>query len=496
LLGGVAAVAWGQSRGRVLDAESFRRYVEEFNAADPEDVNGHVPNARAWEWMKRNVPLFACPDAEIERTYYFRWWTFRKHIKETPEGYLITEFLKKVNHAGDYNSLSCAFGHHVAEARWLRDPQYLDGDVAFWLRGGPRKNFHQFSGWAAAALWDRYCVDGRRDYVVSYLDSLILDYEAWEHERLTDSGLYWQRDVSDGMEESVSGGRRVRNIRPTINSHQYGNARAIAAIARLAGRGAVGRTYESKAARLREMVGQRLWNREDRFFETLTESGQPAGVREQIGYTPWMFHLPPDREEYAEAWKQLVDPRGFYAPYGPTTAEQRHPGFKIAYEGDDCQWNGPSWPFSTTVTLRALANLLHDYRQRSVSRHDWFRIFEIYTRSQRLKLADGREIPWIDENLNPFTGEWLARARKIAKGTFYGRGDYYNHSGYCDLVIGGLAGLRPRADGVVDVRPLVPEGKWDWFCLDQVPYHGRTLTVLWDRTGSKFGRGKGLRVFG
>ena len=495
-IAGARATAFGA--GAVLDAESFRHYVDGFNAADPEEVVQHVPNARAWEWMKRNVPLFACPDRDVERTYYFRWWTFRKHIKETADGFLITEFLKKVNHAAEHNALSCAFGHHVAEARWLRDPQYLDGAIRFWLRtgenGGLRRNFHQFSGWAAAALYDRFCADGNRQFVTSYLDALLLDYTSWERERLTDSGLFWQRDVSDGMEESISGGRRVRNLRPTINSYQYGNAKAIAAIASLAGREAVAREYRAKAARLRNLVLRRLWNAEDEFFETLTEDGRPARVREQIGFTPWMFDLPPDRAPYASAWKQLMDPRGFHAPFGPTTAEQRHPQFRIAQDGDDCQWNGPSWPFSTTITLRALARLLHGYRHQAMTREDYFRTFAIYTRSHRRTREDGSEIAWIDENLNPFTGEWHARTRKIAKGTFYGRGDYYNHSGYCDLVITGVAGLRPRADGAVEVKPLVPESQWDWFCLDGVPYHGRSLTVLWDKTGARFGRGKGLQV--
>ena len=57
------------------------------------------------------------------------------------------------------------------------------------------------------------------------------DYAAWEKERLTPGGLFWQRDVSDGMESSISGGRKVKNLRPTINSYMYANARAIAAIA-------------------------------------------------------------------------------------------------------------------------------------------------------------------------------------------------------------------------------------------------------------------------
>ena len=483
----------------VLKPEEFRRYVEDFNGMTQEEVQNYIPDEQAWEWMKRNVPFFTCADGNVEQIYYFRWWVYRKHIKKTPLGFIITEFLKPVNHAGEYNALSCALGHHVAEGRWLHDRQFLDQDLFFWLRsgenGGLRKNLHQFSGWTAAALYDRWLADGHRDFLISYLDPLIQDYSAWERERLTESGLFWQRDVSDGMESSISGGRRVRNIRPSINSYMYGNAKAIAAIAAMAGEEAVARSYRERAARLRELVERRLWNRDAAFFETLLESGQFAGVRENIGFTPWYFDLPDERAGYEVAWKQLMDPDGFHAPFGPTTAEQRSPNFRIAYEGDDCQWNGPSWPFATTITLRALANVLNGYHQNAVSREDYFQTFLIYTRSHRLKLENGKVIPWIDENLNPFSGEWLARAMKIRKKRFYGRGDHYNHSGYADLVITGLVGLQPRPDPVVEINPLVPPGRWDWFCLDHVPYHGRLLTVVWDKTGGKFGKGKGLRVF-
>jgi hypothetical protein len=44
------------------------------------------------------------------------------------------------------------------------------------------------------------------------------------------------------------------------------------------------------------------------------------------------------------------------------------------------------------------------------------------------------------------------------------------------------------------VNPLAPP-VWDWFALDRVPYHGRELSILWDRTGERFQRGKGLRIF-
>jgi len=490
--------ALGAPKPLVLDPDSFAPHIEKFNRMVPEEVVNVVPDAQAFAWMKGNIPLFTCPDRDIEEIYYFRWWTYRKNIKQTPLGFIVTEFLKPVKHAAEFNALSCALGHHIAEGRWLHDPQYIDQDIHFWLctgeNGGIRSNLHQFSGWTAAALYDKWLTDGNRNLLTTYFDALILDYQAWEKEKLTPSGLFWQRDVSDGMESSISGGRKVKNIRPSINSYMYGNAKAIAAIAAMSGKQDVAREYSAKAARLKELTQAQLWNKDAAFFETLDEAGKFVPVRENIGYTPWYFDLPDDRPTYAAAWKQLMDPQGFYAPYGPTTAERRHSEFQIPYEGDDCQWNGPSWPFATTVTLRALAQVLNHYHQTAITREDYFQTLQIYTKSQHLKLDDGRVIPWVDEDQNPITGEWLARAMKIRKKTFYGRGDHYNHSGYADLIITGLAGLRPRADNTVEVNPLAP-ARWDWFCLDNIPYHGKILTIVWDKAGTKFAKGKGLRLF-
>lgn len=93
-----------------------------------------------------------------------------------------------------------------------------------------------------------------------------------------------------------------------------------------------------------------------------------ADVREQHGFTPWYFNLPDKNKGYEAAWSQLMDPQGFHAPYGPTTAEQRHPRFQISYKGHECQWNGPSWPLSTSITLTGLANVLNNYPQNVIGR--------------------------------------------------------------------------------------------------------------------------------
>jgi hypothetical protein len=53
----------------------------------------------------------------------------------------------------------------------------------------------------------------------------------------------------------------------------------------------------------------------------------------------------------------------------------------------------------------------------------------------------------------------------------------------------------PSDGDVVKVEPLLSESNWGWFCLDNVLYHGRIITILCDKTGSKYRKDKGLRVY-
>src|ERR1041385_8854661 len=104
----------------VLKPEVFAHHIERFNAMEDENVTNTIPNAGAWDWLQGNVPLFECSDREVTEMYDFRWWSFRKHLVQTTNGFVFTEFLTPVRHAGPFNTISCAAGFHVMEGRWLR----------------------------------------------------------------------------------------------------------------------------------------------------------------------------------------------------------------------------------------------------------------------------------------------------------------------------------------------------------------------------------------
>jgi hypothetical protein len=398
--------------------------------------------------------------------------------------------------AGKYNTINCAAGHHFYEGRWLHDGRYLDDYARFWFRGGGDPRSYSF--WAADAYYARHLVRPDRALVTGLLDDLRGNFASWEETHRDSKGLFWQVDDRDGMEMGIGG----TGYRPSINAYMFGDAHATAELAALAGQPELAARFRAEAERIKQLVQDRLWDPEARFFKTIRR-GETAhvDVRELIGYTPWYFGLPDPA--YAVAWQQFMDPQGFYAPYGPTTAEQRHPRFRVAYEGHECLWDGPSWPYATAQALTGLARLLHTQEQDAVDRRAYFDVLRIYTQSHRFVGDDGRMVSWIDEDINPYTGDWIARTRlktwengtwSAAKGGRE-RGKDYNHSTYCDLVITGLVGLRPRAGDAIEVDPLLPPHLWDYFCLDHVPYHGRTLSILWDRSGERFGRGPGLRLY-
>lgn len=425
-------------------------------------------------WFRENIPYFECDDPQITQIYYYRWLTYRSNIRKTPAGrYIITEFLPNVSWAGKYNSIPAAAYMHFMEGRWVANPRYLNDYADFWFESGVNPRLYSFP--VAAALYQRYLVDGDVDRLVAKLPDLMWNYDGWTISHGRENGLFVQTADRDGMEYSIGGD----GFRPTINSYMYADAVAISQISALAGEMVSAKAYTLRADALRDLVQTHLWNPEDAFFEVLREGDTDlSGVRELCGYLPWVFHMP--GEAYGTAFRFLTDPEGFAAPFGPTTVEQKHPDF-MRENAHDCLWNGPSWPYATTQTLWAAANALRDYGRPPLQKSVYFQLLKAYAQSQ---YKDG--YPWIAENLDPQSGKWIVdKPRSV----------HYNHSCFADLIITGYVGLLPAADSErLVIHPLAPE-ETAYFALERVCYRGHTISVFYDRDGERYGFGRGMRVF-
>ena len=473
-------------------------YVSEFNSNDEEIYVQEYDNSEAEQFLMDNIPFFECPDKELEKTYYFRWWTYRKHVKATPEGFVISEFLPDVPWAGKYNAICCPGMHQFAEGRWLKNPLYLYDYAAYWCR--EKDDARRYSFPIAYSFLEFYKAHPDMEFIRKSYPALKEIYKGWEESRWDEqAGLFWQLDGYDGMEVSVSGSlsNDATGYRATINSYMYADADALAQMAEMLGETADVEVYRAKAEFLKNAVNEKLWDESARFYKVIPRHGDMSlsPVREQHGYVPWMFGIP-DRSR-SDAWHQLTDPEGFKAPYGPTTAEQRAEGFKVVYEGHECQWNGPSWPFATAQTLTALARTIHrDGENEGATKDAYLETLKTFSNSHRRTDEQGQTVCWIDENLNPFTGDWISRTMLLAMDYPYReRGKDYNHSSFCDLVISGLIGIQPQVDGTIQIEPLLPEGEWDWFALTRVPCAGKEISVVYDRTGDHYGCRPGMTIY-
>lgn len=465
---------------------------------------------RDWDWYKANIPFFDSPDSEINAIYYYRWELLTKHLTygSTLSGYSFTEFIDRPFWSGSYGSIVVPAGHQLYEARWLRQGRVPWDYARYWYRT-PGAEPRRMSGWIADATWAVHLVHENAPALRQILPAVRKNYEGWEAEHFdADVGLFWQTGHDDGMEFNINS-RQTTDIlhgglgyRPTLNSYLWADAIAIAKIAALAGDTNTAGIYNNKAARLKSQVQNRLWDPARKFFypmakkdevldgytvlsKSLTyQTGKFAGNthgRELIGFIPWQFNLPDPNKGFEAAWAVVMQRDYFFGEFGPTTLERNDPQF-LLQKNWCCWWSGQSWPYATTQTLKAMANVLQNYQQNVISAGDYYKMFQAYTRGHRKS-----GIPYIAEALDPDTGSFEGHDA-------FNHSEHYFHSGFVDLVITGLVGLKPRADNTLELKPLAPS-QWDYFALEDVSYHGRLLTILWDRDGHRYGKGVGFSVF-
>lgn len=453
------------------------------------------------QWYEDNIPFFECSDKEIEQVYYYRWKLYKAHIRNVGDNqFVTTEFINDMSWDRDpYSTINAASMHHIYEGRWLRDDRYMNGYINNLYQDGG--NNRSYSESIADAAYARYLVNMDSAFILHQLDSMKLKYEQWFDHYDSSKNLYYIPAMPDATEYTIasidaSGGtggfEDGEAFRPTMNSYMYGNALAIAHIAAMKGDTETSKKYLQRAAGLRNHVQHDLWNDSmQHFIDRFKVDNQYVHYwhfirgRELAGMIPWYFNLPDSEPIYNNAWKHILDTNNLLGQYGLRTNEPSYEYYfkQIVYfQGQrGSQWNGPSWPFQTSLAITGMANLLNNYKQDIVTPSDYLKILRLFTRQHYL--PDGKIN--LVEDYDPNLGGPIV---------YYYWSNHYNHSSYNNLVITGLCGIRPSESDTLDIHPLI-DSSISYFWLDDVNYHGHKLSVRYDRDGTKYNSGKGLSVF-
>ncbi|NML09800.1 glycogen debranching protein [Sphingobium sp. AR-3-1] len=457
-------------------------------------------------WYRDRIPFFESADPKIDAVYYYRWQVYRAHQRDLgAEGYITTEFADDVDwQRHPYASLNDASGFHIGEGRWLNDRRFADDYINFMYRSGG--NDRHFTDHMADSVWGRYLVDGDRADVVEHLPVMNHIYRLWDDKYDFDKGLYFVEPLLDATEYTVSsidasggkdGFRGGDAFRPSVNAYMFANARALAKMAAMAGDTGLAADYTTRAEALQKRVLADLWSEKLTHFIDRHQSRkndfvrywEPIRNRELVGYLPWMFDLVPDDAKYAAAWAHLLDPASLAGNAGMRTVEANYEYYMRQYRylgtAPECQWNGPIWPYQTTQILYGMANLLdHAKATGPITRSAYMRLLRQYAALH----YQGDRLD-IEEDYHPETGTPIVGLD---------RSHHYFHSGFNDLVLTGLVGIRPRADDLLEVNPLLPDTAdaqaLAWFRVQDVPYHGHKVAVTWDVDGRHYKRGKGLSI--
>ena len=485
---------------------TYSEYFKKFIENDEEEVLQYIPNAEAEAFLYENAPRLYCPDPVIEETFAFRTFTMRKHIKQTEDGFVLTEFLVngQLPWAGKHNTINAPLTHHLNEFRWLKNAGDLLDYIRLFLSG--KGDAFAYHAPALRAMVDFCRTTANESFLAESIDALEAYYLHWERTHGTKNGLFFSNDDREGTEFSISGTtadmKRRFGFRPLMNACMYGDAKALSEVFAFIGNEEKRRVFAQKAAAIKQKMDEKMFDGEiykaihplhgdlDRPIN-LAHIPKECNVRELLGFVPWAFSMPDAGKE--DAFRLLFDPRVFAAKTGLATADISHPRFNF-YSEHPCTWSGNVWPYATSYAIDAVIALLSDYGQSAVDEGDLYSLLHTYA-AMHYNEENGRRINFIDEVMLPFEPVWYVR--KLAKegreiGGGKNRGRDYNHSTFIDLVLRGLIGVDMKSE-TLRIEPRI-KGIWKYFKLENLTYRGKTYAVYYDEDGTAFGKGTGVMI--
>ncbi|TKA32413.1 hypothetical protein B0A50_01519 [Salinomyces thailandicus] len=460
------------------------------------------------QWYLDNIPFIDVPDEILQDVYYYRTSVIKRHLKWAHEGHgwVVTEFIHPVSWASKFQTIPDSAPHHVIELRWLRDLNFVKNLIEQYTRGGVEKvSGITYTHYMHRAILEHAEVTGDVAFLVAQLEGMIDMYYLWNATVDNTTGLYHRIPLSDAQEYSLPGylvggpgGEAMQEwndfglsaaqgggndydliwlgpetYRPNFNAYMVAGAKAISSVAKLAGKASLAENWSAYADALYGRMEDMLYSEELNFWIDVVEgSNLRCEGREVIGYFPYRFDVGTN-ETQVRGLEAGLTPEHFLTEFGPTTLEQDNPYYTALKNSTNCcVWNGQSWPFSTSIYLGTLARIAREGLSEVITPAFFQQEMGKYVRTN---YKDG--VPYTAESHFPTLNRW--------SGDTTNHSEHYLHSTYLDNVFTNLFGIIPAFGDEFVMKPLVPSN-WSYFAIENLPYHGSLLTIIWDQDGTHY----------
>lgn len=314
--------------------------------------SSYVEDLHDPQWYLDNIPFVDFPDKSVQDVYYYRTSVIKRHLKynHPGHGWSFTEFIQPVSWASKFQSIPDSAGHHILEARWIRDPNYVKDVIQLYTRGGLEViSGLTYTEFIVSAIYEHAQVTGDVNFLKSQLEGMIHMYNLWNVTQNPTTGLYHRTPLLDAQEYSLPGylvggpnggpvgawGNYNNNwslidngpetYRISFNAYMVSAARTISSVATLAHEHDLAQEWNHTASTLDGRMSEMLYDSNLNFWTDVIEGSNERAVGLQlIGYYPYRFGIGTDDAKIRGLEASLTS-ENFLTEFGPTTLGQDNP---------------------------------------------------------------------------------------------------------------------------------------------------------------------------
>src|SRR5690625_3877730 len=419
------------------------------------------------------VPTLSSDNELLDRLWAYRWYVLRNSLSDPGLGHLPG----RVMYEGRSHKMAktpwrptgwefskvipLSTSLHVQDLRWRTDPsdavevmrstarlQGPDGQLYSHTIREQMKPYANYFGWAMAQLAELHGADvvpadvlaaakeqvrgEQRTFVTSADELPVVSDHKRTGKEYQPSYWYFHDYPADPKDRSTF--TPLKRVDRAI--YQYLNARGVAAVC-AALEDPDEAEFRDLAGRLATSVLTKQWDPGTEFFYDLHHrTDDRAMVRNVVGFYPWWADL--TDESHTAGLRRALGPDHFGGAEAYPSVAQDCPAFRPSggwmgrfIKGrNGCMWNGPSWPYTTAITLDAIGrNVGHAPDLAAEFAAGFWAL-------ARQHFRDGDvAVPYLVEHYDGLTGEPISDEPD------------YNHSYLIDLIVQYVAGLRIEGDG-------------------------------------------------